>query len=62
MVPGLLAITVFADRLLAALLAPDLESLGVLAGVTAALVTAVLVLHRLLRAREKRRGPGEGAG
>jgi len=58
MVPGLLAITVFADRLLDALLAPDLESLGVLAGVTAVIVAGALLVRRLLRARGKRRGAG----
>jgi uncharacterized membrane protein YdjX (TVP38/TMEM64 family) len=62
MVPGTLAIIVFADRLLAAVLAPDPESLGVLAGVTVVIVAATLVLRRLLRKRVRRRRAGRQRG
>jgi phosphatidylserine/phosphatidylglycerophosphate/cardiolipin synthase-like enzyme/uncharacterized membrane protein YdjX (TVP38/TMEM64 family) len=55
MIPGTLAITVFADRVLAVLLAPDWANLAVLGGVSAAIVAAALILRRWLRGRLPRR-------
>jgi uncharacterized membrane protein YdjX (TVP38/TMEM64 family) len=55
MVPGTLAITVFADSLLAAVLRPDWANLAVLGAVTATIVAFALLLRRWLRGRFRRR-------
>lgn len=52
LIPGTLAIAVFADSLLAVLLRPDWANLGVLAGVSAVIVAAALVLRHWLGKRE----------
>ncbi|MFA9461354.1 TVP38/TMEM64 family protein [Thiohalorhabdus methylotrophus] len=59
MIPGTLAIAVFADSLLAVILDPNWTGAGILAGVTGAVVGGALVVRRWLRARAARSGDRE---
>jgi len=60
MLPGTLAITVFADSLLAVVLRPGWGSLASLAAVGAAIVGAALLLRRWLVGRMRRKGDRNG--
>ncbi|KPV39459.1 hypothetical protein AN478_09820 [Thiohalorhabdus denitrificans] len=58
MIPGTLAISVFADSLLAVLVDPNWTGIGVLAGVTAGVVAGTLLVRRWMRGRAARSGEG----
>ncbi|MEF8793281.1 VTT domain-containing protein [Thiohalorhabdus sp.] len=62
LIPGTLAIAVFADSLLAVVLRPDWENLAILGGVSAAMVTGALLLRRWLRVRLPGKGGRSDAG
>ncbi|MFA5531044.1 MAG: VTT domain-containing protein [Thiohalomonadaceae bacterium] len=62
MAPGMLAITVFVDRIAASLKSPEPVNLVVLAGVVFVIVVAAFLLRRLLRRVPHHQGTGSDAG
>lgn len=58
MAPGMLAITVFVDRIAASLQQPDPSNLAVLAGVVVVILCAAFLLRRLLKTRVPVEGDG----